>query len=70
MSAGDRDGEQRGVGKALGHAYPPIPLPDPAMTEALARLDRKYRPDAVADARFDQLLERVRRLPWADDPTD
>ena len=55
-----------GVGRALGTAFPAHGAAPAEIQAELQRLGRGHRPDAAADARFDQLLDRLRRLPWGD----
>lgn len=53
-----------GVGKALGQAFPASGALGPDIQAGLDRLAARYRPDAAADARFEHLLERLKRLRW------
>lgn len=56
-----------GVGRALGQAFPASGALGPDIQAGLDRLADRYRPDAAADARFEHLLERLKRLPWDGD---
>lgn len=48
----------KGVGDALGEAFPLHPTP---AGDAIAKI---YSPDAAADASVARLISRLRELPW------
>jgi hypothetical protein len=60
-------GELHGVGRSLKRVFTPDPPIHPELVALIRSADGKYGPDEAADERAEQLLKRLKRLPWGDE---
>lgn len=57
-------GVMQGIGSSLHAAYAPDSPVDPDLRKLIREVDGVYLPDEVSEARVNQLLKRLVKLPW------